>query len=82
MSLTNEDFDVARRDFDAAVLQPRLIGGEEADHPAAGPDPAGIDLRQLLIESLHPELMQVDLRQFSAEFAARGGIKLDIGGSN
>jgi hypothetical protein len=43
---------------------------------------AGEDLRQLFVEALHPELVQVDLRQLGAEFPARDGIKLNVRGTN
>jgi hypothetical protein len=71
--------DIAGRDAYSAVLQRWLIlRGEEANDPATGSHPAGIDLRQLFVEALHPELIQIDLRQLGVEFTPRSGIKLDI----
>jgi hypothetical protein len=43
---------------------------------------AGVDLRQLFVEALHPKLIQVDLRQLGAEFSSRRGKKLNIRGPN
>jgi hypothetical protein len=34
------------------------------------------------VETLHPELIQVDLRQLGAEFSARDRIKLNVRGTN
>jgi hypothetical protein len=77
------DDDITRRKFYSAMLHPRLIFcGEEADHPATGSYPAGVDFRELLIEPLHPELIKVDLRQLCAEFSSRRGKKLNICGPN
>jgi hypothetical protein len=76
--LVAED-DIAKRDAHSAVLQPWLIcRGEEANDPATGSHPAGVDLRQLFVEALHPELIQIDLRQLGVEFTPRSRIKLDI----
>ena len=75
--------DIARRKVHSAVLQRWLIcRGEEANHPAPGSYPAGVDLRQLFVEALHPELMEIDLRQLGAEFTPRGGKKLNVRGTN
>src|SRR5216684_8097520 len=73
------DDDIARRKVHSAVLQRWLIcRGEEANHPATGSYLASVDLRQLFVEALHPELMQIDLRQLGAEFPFRGGVKLHV----
>src|SRR3982074_2728448 len=75
------DDDIARRKAHSAVLHHRLMFcGEEANDSATGLYFAGVDLRQPFVEALHPELVQVDLRQLSAEFPSRGGIKLNIRG--
>jgi hypothetical protein len=77
------DDDIVRRKVHSAVLHHRLMFcGEEANDSATGPYFAGEDLRQLFVEALHPELVQVDLRQLSAEFPSRGGIKLHVRGTN
>jgi hypothetical protein len=77
------DDDIARRKVHSAVLQRWLIcRGEEANHPATGSYLACVDLRQLFVEALHPELMQIDLRQLGAEFTPRGGIELNVRGTN
>jgi hypothetical protein len=34
------------------------------------------------VEALHPELMEIDLRQLGAEFTPPGGIKLNVRGTN
>jgi hypothetical protein len=64
------------------MLYRGLFSGQEADHPATGSDFAGKDLRQLFMETLHPELIQVDLRQLGAEFSSRRGEKFNIRRAN
>ena len=77
------DDNIMRRNVPSTVLQRWLMCiGEEADDPATWSYFAGVDLRQLFVEALHPELVQVDLRQLSAEFPSRGGIKLNVRGTN
>ena len=57
------DDDIARRKVHSAVLHRRLMFcGEEANDSATGSYFAGVDLRQLFVEALHPELVQIDLR--------------------
>jgi hypothetical protein len=60
------------------MLYRRLFPGEETDDPATRYDFAGEDLRQSFVETLHPELIQVDLRQLGAEFSSRRGKKFNI----
>src|SRR5450631_367612 len=75
--------DIVRRKVRSAVLHCRLMFcGEEANDSATGSYFASEDLRQLFVEALHPELVQVDLRQLSAEFPSRGGIELHVRGKN
>jgi len=62
------DDDIAWRKVHSAVLYRGLFSGEEAYDPATGFNFADEDLRQLFVEALHPELVQGDLRQLSAEF--------------
>jgi hypothetical protein len=76
------DDDIAWRKVHSAVLYRALFSGEEAYDPATGPDFAGEYVRQLFVETLHPELMQVDLRQLGAEFSSRRGKKLNIRRAN
>src|SRR5712692_3079017 len=76
------DDEITRRKVHSAMLYRRLFSGKEADDPATGSDFAGEDLRQLFVETLHPELIQVDLRQLGAEFSSRRGKKLNICGPN
>jgi hypothetical protein len=77
------DDNIMRRNVPSTVLQRWLMCiGEEADDPATWPYFAGVDLRQLFVEALHPKLIQVDLRQLSAEFSSRRGKKLNIRGPN
>jgi hypothetical protein len=76
------DDDIAWRKVHSAVLYRALFSGEEADDPATGPDFAGEDVRQRFVETLHPQLIQVDLRQLGAEFSSRRGKKLNIRRAN
>jgi len=76
------DDDITWRKVHSAVLYRALFSGEEAYDLATGPDFAGEDLRQLFAETLHPELIQVDLRQLGAEFTSRRGKKLNIRRAN
>ena len=72
------DDEIARRKVHSAVPYRRLLSGEKAYDLATGSDFAGEDLRQLFVETLHPELVQVDLCQLGAEFSSRRGKKLNI----
>ena len=76
------DDEIAWRKVHSAMLYRGLFSGQEADHPATGSDFAGKDLRQLFMETLHPELIQVDLRQLGAEFSSRRGEKFNIRRAN
>ena len=76
------DDDITRRKIHSAVLHRGLFSGEKAYDSATGFNFAGEDLWQLFVEALHPELMQVDLRQLGAEFSSRRGKKLNICGPN
>ena len=71
------------RNIHAAVLECWLVlFGEEANHFATGPDSHRVDLRQLLMETLHPELVQTDLRYFRVKLPPRGGINLYLSSLN
>jgi len=76
------DDDITRRKIHSAVLDRWLFSGEKAYDSATGFNFAGVDLRQFFVEALHPELIQVDLRQLGAEFSSRRGKKLNICGPN
>ena len=76
------DDDITLRKVHSAVLHRWLFSGEKAYDSATGSNFAGVDLRQLFAEALHPELMQVDLRQLGAEFSSRRRKKLNICGPN
>jgi hypothetical protein len=65
------------------VLQCWLVLiGEEANHFATGPDSHRIDLSQLLMETLHPQSVQTDLRYVRVKLPPRGGINLYLSSLN
>src|SRR5437763_1899955 len=71
------------RNIHAAVLQHWLVlFGEEADHLATGLDSHRVDLRQLLMKTLHPDPLQTDLRYLRVKLPPRGGINLYLSSLN
>ena len=62
------DNDLARRHLHAVVVYPRLVPiGEEYDRSPLLTDREMKDTRENFVAPLHPEPMQVDLRQVGAE---------------
>jgi hypothetical protein len=77
------DDDVTGKNLHSAVLQCRLVlFGEKADNSATGLYGRRVDLRKMLVEALHPELVHADLRQFGAEVSPGGWKKLYVSGLN
>jgi hypothetical protein len=60
----------------------RFCRGEEANYSATSLHCPSDNLRQILMEALHPKLVHADLRQFGAKFPSRRGKKLQICSSN
>src|SRR5258708_33975537 len=56
--------------------------GEETDYFALGRYRPSLDLRQFLVEALHPELVQVYLGQFPAELSSLRRIDIPISSTN
>src|SRR4051812_39623236 len=73
------DDDFLRREVPSTILYRRLIRiGEKAYRPAAGPFFTCIDLRQPVVEALHPQPVHVDLGQFSMKISPRSGKKVNV----
>jgi hypothetical protein len=56
--------------------------GEEANGSASGLDAHHLDLRKMLVETLHPKPVHADFRQFGAEIPFSSGKNLDVSALN
>jgi hypothetical protein len=59
-----------------------VLSGVKADDSATRSRGHGIDLRETLVETLHPDLIHANLRQFRTEFSFGCRKKLYVGGLN